>query len=40
MGWSELLNEGDFFDKCDKVLTEGFEGRNEYQSHPYTDVYA
>jgi acetylornithine deacetylase/succinyl-diaminopimelate desuccinylase-like protein len=21
-------------------LTEGFEGRNEYQSHPYTDVYA
>jgi acetylornithine deacetylase/succinyl-diaminopimelate desuccinylase-like protein len=21
-------------------LTEGFEGRNDYQSHPYTDVYA
>ena len=40
MGVQLFDREGDFFDKCDKVLTEGFEGRNEYQSHPYTDVYA
>jgi len=30
----------EFFNKCDKVLTEGFNNRNKYQSHPYTDVYA
>jgi len=40
MGTKLFERESDFFDKCDKVLTEGFEGRNEYQSHPYTDVYA
>ncbi len=40
MGTKLFDRESDFFDKCDKVLTEGFEGRNEYQSHPYTDVYA
>jgi putative aminopeptidase FrvX len=37
----KLFDKGsDFFDKCDKVLTEGFNSRNKYQSHPYTDVYA
>jgi len=29
-----------FFKTCDKVLTESFNGRNHYESHPYTDVYA
>ena len=29
-----------FFKTCDKVLTENFNGRNHYESHPYTDVYA
>jgi len=40
MGTKLFERDSDFFDKCDKVLTEGFKGRNEYQSHPYTDVYA
>lgn len=30
----------DFFKICDGVLTESFEGRQQYGSHPYTDVYA
>lgn len=30
--------DGDFFNVCDEVLTEGFNSRNDYQSHPYTDV--
>jgi di/tripeptidase len=37
----KLFDKGsDFFEKCDMVLTEGFNKRNKYQSHPYTDVYA
>jgi acetylornithine deacetylase/succinyl-diaminopimelate desuccinylase-like protein len=40
MGVQLFERNGVFFDKCDKALTEGFEGRNDYQSHPYTDVYA
>ena len=40
MGTQLFDRKSDFFEKCDKVLTEGFEGRNDYQSHPYTDVYA
>jgi putative aminopeptidase FrvX len=40
MGVQLFDRESDFFGKCDKALTEGFEGRNDYQSHPYTDVYA
>jgi putative aminopeptidase FrvX len=40
MGVKLFDRESVFFDKCDKVLTEVFEGRNDYQSHPYTDVYA
>jgi putative aminopeptidase FrvX len=30
----------EFFTSCDEVLTEGFDKRQKYQSHPYTDVYA
>ena len=31
----------DFFDKCDKVLTEGMNNDDmRYMIHPYTDVYA
>jgi putative aminopeptidase FrvX len=31
----------DFFDKCDKVLTEGMNNEDmRYMIHPYTDVYA
>lgn len=30
----------DFFKISDKVLNEGFQGRQKYGSHPYTDVYA
>jgi putative aminopeptidase FrvX len=40
MGVKLFDKDSDFFDKCDKVLTEGFNKRNKYQSHPYTDVYA
>jgi len=40
MGTQLFDRKSDFFVKCDQVLTEGFEGRNDYQSHPYTDVYA
>jgi di/tripeptidase len=31
----------DFFEKCDKVLTEGMNNEDmKYMIHPYTDVYA
>lgn len=40
MGTKLFDKDSDFFNKCDKVLTEGFNNRNKYQSHPYTDVYA
>jgi di/tripeptidase len=40
MGVKLFEKDGDFFKTCDSVLTESFEGRNKYQSHPYTDVYA
>ena len=37
----QLFDRGtEFFTSCDEVLTEGFEKRQKYQSHPYTDVYA
>ena len=33
--------ESDFFNVCDKVLTEGMDNeRMKYMIHPYTDVYA
>lgn len=33
--------ETDFFEKCDKILSENMNPKNmEYMRHPYTDVYA
>ena len=33
--------ESEFFNVCDKVLTEGMDNESmEYMVHPYTDVYA
>jgi hypothetical protein len=33
--------ETEFFDACDKVLTEGMDNNSmKYMVHPYTDVYA
>jgi len=40
MGVKLFDRESDFFKSCDEVLTESFNSRNDYQSHPYTDVYA
>lgn len=40
MGTKLFDRESDFFKSCDEVLSESFENRNKYQSHPYTDVYA
>ena len=40
MGVQLFDRQSDFFKSCDTVLTENFKGRNKYQSHPYTDVYA
>ena len=40
MGTHLFDRDGEFFKKCDEVLTESFNNRNKYQSHPYTDVYA
>jgi len=32
--------ESEFFEKCDKVLVEGMNNKQQYMTHPYTDVYA
>ena len=32
--------EGEFFEKCDKVITESMNEKRQYMVHPYTDVYA
>jgi di/tripeptidase len=40
MGTKLFDRNSTFFKSCDEVLTESFETRNKYQSHPYTDVYA
>jgi di/tripeptidase len=32
--------EGEFFEKCNKVITESMNEKREYMIHPYTDVYA
>lgn len=40
MGTKLFDRDSDFFKSCDEVLTESFNSRNDYQSHPYTDVYA
>ena len=37
----QLFERGtEFFKSCNEALTEGFENRQKYQAHPYTDVYA
>lgn len=40
MGVKLFDRYGDFFPIVDEVLTESFNGRNDYQYNPYTDVYA
>jgi di/tripeptidase len=40
MGTKLFDRNSEFFKSCDEVLTENFDNRNKYQSHPYTDVYA
>jgi tripeptide aminopeptidase len=40
MGTQLFDRKSDFFKECDSVLTESFNGRQRYESHPYTDVYA
>ena len=40
MGVQLFDRDSDFFKTCDEVISEGFENRNDYQSNPYTDVYA
>lgn len=40
MGIQLFDKESEFFEKCDKVLTETFNKERKYESHPYTDVYA
>jgi di/tripeptidase len=32
--------DSEFFESCNKVLTEGMSNNMEYMVHPYTDVYA
>lgn len=32
--------DGEFFDKCNQVLTENMNDKMRYMVHPYTDVYA
>jgi putative aminopeptidase FrvX len=32
--------DGEFFEKCDKVITESMNEKRQYMIHPYTDVYA
>jgi len=40
MGVQLFNKQSEFFKGVNEVLTENFKGRNKYQSHPYTDVYA
>lgn len=40
MGVKLFDKNSEFFKGCDEVLDEEFKGRQLYQSHPYTDVYA
>ena len=40
MGVQLFDRKSDFFTSCNEVLSESFNNRAEYQSHPYTDVYA
>jgi len=40
MGVKLFDKNSEFFKGCDVVLNEVFKGKQKYQSHPYTDVYA
>lgn len=40
MGTKLFDRDSEFFTKCNTVLSETFNKDREYQSHPYTDVYA
>lgn len=40
MGTKLFNTESEFFETCDKVLTENFSKGHVYHSNPYTDVYA
>ena len=40
MGTRLFDRGGEFFETCDGVLNESFDGEQEYFSNPYTDVYA
>lgn len=40
MGVQLFDRKSDFFTSCNEVLSESFDNRVRYQSHPYTDVYA
>jgi len=31
---------GEFFEKCDKIINENMNDKRKYMTHPYTDVYA
>lgn len=39
MGVKLFETDGDFIKSCDKVLTNTFNKKRKYGSHPYTDVY-
>lgn len=40
MGVKLFERDSEFFESCNQVLSESFNNRQKYQSHPYTDVYA
>lgn len=40
MGVQLFDRKSEFFTSCNEVLSESFNNRAKYQSHPYTDVYA
>lgn len=40
MGVRMFDDGGEFKEMCNEILTETFEGRHLFQSHPYTDVFA
>jgi di/tripeptidase len=40
MGTRLFKRDSDFFETCKSVINENFNGREKYESHPYTDVYA
>jgi len=40
MGTRLFDRDSKFFETCNSVLNESFDGKQEYFSNPYTDVYA